>query len=98
MSPWAGTCRRRVAQPDHDRGDVDGALVDDLAFVVPGGHRPELLEFAEAAFDHFDEVYAARTHGELAPITGDLPAMPPVRAPSRTRRVMLGHQFVSQWR
>jgi Domain of unknown function (DUF1707) len=40
--------------------------------------------------DRTDEVYVARTRGELAPLTADLPAMQPVRAPSRTRRVMLG--------
>jgi len=38
-------------EPDHDRGDVDGAPVDALALVVPGGDWAELLELAEAALD-----------------------------------------------
>ena len=46
-----GSSWDRVAWPDADRGDVDGALVDALAFVVTGGDGAELLELAEAAFD-----------------------------------------------
>src|ERR1039458_165076 len=40
-----------MAQPDADRGDVDGSLVDALALVVAGGHGPELFQLAEAALD-----------------------------------------------
>jgi len=36
--PWMGF--DRVSEPDPDRGDVEGALVDVLAFVVAGGHGP----------------------------------------------------------
>jgi Domain of unknown function (DUF1707)/Cell wall-active antibiotics response 4TMS YvqF len=54
-----------------------------------GEGRLTLQEFS----DRIDKVYAARTHGELAPLTGDLPAMPPVHASSRTRRLMLGLMF-----
>lgn len=39
-----------IAEPDLDRGDVDGALVDELAFVGAGGHGAELLELVECAF------------------------------------------------
>jgi hypothetical protein len=39
-----------VAEPDLDRGDVDGALVDELAFIGAGGHGAELLELVECAF------------------------------------------------
>jgi hypothetical protein len=40
-----------VAEPDFDAGDVDGALVDELAFVVAGGHGAVLAQLAEGAFD-----------------------------------------------
>src|SRR5512146_3126383 len=40
-----------VSSPDPDRGHVDGALVDELPLVVPGGDSPVLLELAEAALD-----------------------------------------------
>jgi hypothetical protein len=39
-----------VAEPDADRGDVDGALVNPLALVIAGSDGAELLELAEAAF------------------------------------------------
>jgi hypothetical protein len=39
-----------VPEPDPDRGDVDGALVDLFALVITGGDGTELLELAEAAF------------------------------------------------
>jgi len=40
-----------ISQPDPDRRDVDGALVHELALVVPGGDGAELLELGEAALD-----------------------------------------------
>jgi Domain of unknown function (DUF1707)/2TM domain len=36
--------------------------------------------------ERLDRVYAARTHGELAPIVGDLPAPQRPRAPQRAPR------------
>jgi hypothetical protein len=48
--------------------------------------RLTLGEFSE----RLDRAYAARTRGDLAPLTADLPAIDPVRLPSRLRRVMLG--------
>ena len=48
--------------------------------------RLTLGEFSE----RLDRAYAARTRGELAPLTADLPALDPVRGPGRLRRVMLG--------
>src|SRR3954452_24714142 len=40
-----------MPEPDLDRGDVDGALEDELAFV--GAHRdcPEVLELVDRPFD-----------------------------------------------
>jgi Domain of unknown function (DUF1707)/Cell wall-active antibiotics response 4TMS YvqF len=48
--------------------------------------RLTLGEFSE----RLDRAYAARTRGELAPLTADLPAIDPVRGPGRLRRLMLG--------
>jgi hypothetical protein len=45
-----GSCNR-VSEPDPDRGDVDRALVHEVAFVVAGRHGAELLELVEGAFD-----------------------------------------------
>ena len=60
MSPgsWDG-----VAEPDSDRGDVDGAVEDVLAFVVAGGHRAELCELVDTALD--DIAYLVRLGVEL---------------------------------
>ena len=41
----------RDPEPDPDRGDVDGALVDLFALVITGSDGAEPLELAEAAFD-----------------------------------------------
>lgn len=41
-----------IAEPDSDRGDIDGAVEDVLAFVVAGGHGAELFELVDAAFDN----------------------------------------------
>ena len=51
-----------------------------------GDGRLTLQEFSE----RLALAYAARTRGELAPLTADLPATDPVRGPGRLRRVMLG--------
>jgi len=51
-----------------------------------GDGRLTLQEFSE----RLALAYAARTRGELAPLTADLPATDPARGPGRLRRVMLG--------
>src|SRR3954467_9852987 len=40
-----------VAEPDPDRGEVDGSAECVVAFVVAGGHRPVGLELVDGAFD-----------------------------------------------
>ena len=40
-----------ISQPDPDRRQIDGALVDELAFVIAGRDSAELPELAEAALD-----------------------------------------------
>src|SRR3954453_20111659 len=40
-----------VAEPDPDRGEVDGSAECVVAFVVSGGHRPVGLELVDGAFD-----------------------------------------------
>jgi hypothetical protein len=40
-----------MAEPDLDRGDVDGALEDELAFVGAHGDRAERLELVVCALD-----------------------------------------------
>jgi hypothetical protein len=47
VSPGSGD---GVAEPDPDRGDVDGALVDTFSLVVSGGDGAEGFELVEAAF------------------------------------------------
>ena len=51
-----------------------------------GDGRLTLQEFSE----RLALAYAARTRGELAPLTADLPATDPARGSGRLRRVMLG--------
>ena len=41
----------RVAEADPNRGPIDGAAPDVVAFVVPGRHGAVLAELAEGAFD-----------------------------------------------
>src|SRR5215213_2735224 len=40
-----------VAEPDPDRGEVDGSAECVVAFVVAGGHRPVGFELVDGAFD-----------------------------------------------
>src|SRR4051794_39499372 len=40
-----------VAEPDPDRGEVDGSAERVVAFVVAGGHRPVGFELVDGAFD-----------------------------------------------
>src|SRR3954467_14472155 len=40
-----------VAEPDPDRGEVDGSAERVVAFVISGGHRPVGLELVDGAFD-----------------------------------------------
>jgi hypothetical protein len=40
-----------MAEPDPDRGDIDGSAPDEVAFVVPGGHSAVLAELAEGTLD-----------------------------------------------
>jgi len=41
-----------IPQPDPDRGDVDGAAVDEVAFVVAGSDRPGSAEFVDRPLDN----------------------------------------------
>jgi len=43
--------RNGVAEPDSDRGDIDGSAEHVIAFVVSGGHGPVALEFVDGALD-----------------------------------------------
>jgi hypothetical protein len=71
-----------VAEPDSDRGDVDGAGVDVFAFVVAGGDGAGLAEFVDGAFDDVavlvglgvevgSPTWAGRVAGELVGLQGD---------------------------
>src|SRR5690349_19089354 len=42
---------RRMAEPDSDRGHIDGSAPDEVAFVVPGSDGAVLAEVAEGALD-----------------------------------------------
>lgn len=70
-----------IRASDGDREAVAARLNEAV-----GDGRLTLGEFSE----RLDRTYAARTHGELARLTADLPATDPVRGPGRLRRVMLG--------
>src|SRR6266571_9388607 len=45
--PWIFFCE--IAEPDPDRCHIDGSAVDEVALVIPGGHRPVLAQSAEGA-------------------------------------------------
>jgi uncharacterized protein DUF1707 len=59
-----------ILASDNDRDAVVARLNEAV-----GEGRLTLQEFSE----RIGKVYAARTHGELAPLTADLPAIPPAR-------------------
>jgi hypothetical protein len=40
-----------IAEPDSDRGDVDGSAPDEVAFVEPGSNGAVLAELAEGPLD-----------------------------------------------
>ena len=77
----AGDDARAIRASDGDREAATARLNEAV-----GDGRLTLQEFSQ----RLDRVYAAVTHGELAPLTADLPAVEPVRGPNRLRRVMLG--------
>lgn len=70
-----------IRASDGDREAIAARLNEAV-----GDGRLTLQEFSQ----RLDRAYAARTRGELAPLTADLPAIDPVRGPDRLRRVMLG--------
>ena len=84
-----GRQARSDESPDIRASDSERDAVVARLNEAVGEGRLTLQEFS----DRIDEVYSARTRGELAPLTGDLPAMPAARPPSRTRRVLLGLMF-----
>ena len=47
--PW--TVEGWVSEPDSDGRDVDGAFVDELSFVVAGGHGAGAAELVEGPLD-----------------------------------------------
>ena len=47
--PWIFFCE--IAEPDPDGCHIDGSAVDEVALVIPGGHRPVLAQSAEGALD-----------------------------------------------
>jgi Domain of unknown function (DUF1707)/Cell wall-active antibiotics response 4TMS YvqF len=79
--PATGEDAAVLRASDGDREAVAARLNEAV-----GDGRLMLGEFSE----RLDRAYAARTSGELAPLTADLPAVDPVRGPGRLRRVMLG--------
>src|SRR5690606_24417240 len=58
-----------VSEPDPDRGDIDGAGVHVLAFVVAAGDGSEGLEFVDAAFDDVALLVAQWIERRRAPAT-----------------------------
>jgi hypothetical protein len=63
-----------VAEPDLDRGDVDGAAEDELAFVRAHRDRAELLELADGALDALRRLYDCGSNAGGRPPRGPLPA------------------------
>jgi Domain of unknown function (DUF1707) len=70
-----------IRASDGDREAVAARLNEAV-----GDGRLTLQEFSQ----RLDRAYAARTRGDLAPLTADLTATDPARGPGRLRRVMLG--------
>jgi Domain of unknown function (DUF1707)/Cell wall-active antibiotics response 4TMS YvqF len=79
LAPTGDAAATRAS--DGDREAVAARLNEAV-----GDGRLTLQEFSQ----RLDRAYAARTHGELAPLTADLPAIDPARELGRLRRVMLG--------
>jgi len=52
-----------VAEPDADRGDVDGAAPNKVAFVELGGDGPVLAELADGPFDGVALLVDGRVEG-----------------------------------
>jgi hypothetical protein len=77
----AGASALVIRASDADREAVAVRLNEAV-----GDGRLTLQEFSE----RLERAYAARTRGELDPLTADLPAIDPVRGPDRRRRLMLG--------
>ncbi|MEG8180367.1 DUF1707 domain-containing protein [Nocardia terpenica] len=82
---WADPARRaypdRVGNENVRASDADREkIVEKLRLAVDEG-RLNLHEFD----DRLQQVYAARTYGELAPILSDLPAQRDSRPPNRGR-------------
>jgi hypothetical protein len=50
---------RRVTEPDPDRGDVDGAAVDELSLVAAGRDCSGLAELVDGASTTLRVLYAA---------------------------------------
>ena len=61
-----------VAEPDLDRGDVDGAAEDELALVGAHGHRTEALELVVGAFDGVANLVGLGVERERPPTAGAL--------------------------
>ena len=70
----AGDDAAAIRASDGDR-EAAAARLNEAA----GDGRLTLQEFSQ----RLDRAYAARTRGELAPLTADLPAIDPVRGPGR---------------
>src|ERR1700735_5612251 len=77
-----GRQARSDESPDIRASDSERDAVVARLNEAVGEGRLTLQEFS----DRIDEVYSARTRGELAPLTGDLPAMPAARPPSTCAR------------
>jgi Domain of unknown function (DUF1707)/Cell wall-active antibiotics response 4TMS YvqF len=79
--PLVGDGDPVIRASDGDRNAVAARLNE-----AAGDGRLTLVEFSE----RLDRAYAARTRGELAPLTADLPVPDAGRGHGRLRRVMLG--------
>jgi hypothetical protein len=55
-----------VAEPDPDRGHIDGAAPDEIAFVIPGGDGAVLAELAEGPLDRVALLIGSGVEGRRA--------------------------------
>src|ERR1700683_2283789 len=76
----------RVAEPDPDRGDMNGGLVHELALVVAGGDGAELPELGKAALDGVAFLVTSRIEGRRTPraVTATGAERPPGTARDRS--------------